>query len=62
MPEEMHRPWFGGGLPPLGTVCEIAASIKYLNIRHPEGAKAKVYSNLTYDRGVELAAFVDAAG
>ncbi|VVM35936.1 hypothetical protein PS645_00022 [Pseudomonas fluorescens] len=62
MSEEMHRPWFGDGLPPPGTICEIAASTQYLINRYPEGAKVKVYSNFTDDRGIELAAFIDAAG
>ncbi len=54
--------WSGEGLPPVGTVCEIAASTEYLKISHPEGTKVKVYANFTDDRGVELAAFVDAPG
>jgi hypothetical protein len=62
MPEETAAPWGGEGLPPVGTVCEIAASTDYLTIRHPEGAKVKIYANFTDDRGVELAAFIDDAG
>lgn len=54
--------WDGEGLPPVGCECEIAASTRYLNITHPEGAVVKIYSLFTDDRGVELAAFVDAAG
>ncbi len=54
--------WSGEGLPPAGAVCEIAASTPYLSIRHPVGARVKVYANFTDDRGIELAAFVDEAG
>jgi hypothetical protein len=54
--------WCLGALPPEGTVCEIAASTEYLSISYPEGAKVKVYANFTDDRGVKLAAFIDAAG
>lgn len=54
--------WNGEGLPPVGCECEIASSTQYLNISHPAGAIVKIYSHFTDDRGVELAAFVDAAG
>lgn len=54
--------WSGEGLPPVGTVCEIAASTQYLTIRYPEGTKVKIYSNFTDDRGAEMAAFVDPIG
>jgi hypothetical protein len=54
--------WNGEGLPPVGCECEIAASTPYLNIKYPEGAVVKIYSHFTDDRGVELAAFVGAAG
>ena len=54
--------WNGEGLPPVGCQCEIGVSTPYLNIPHPEGAVVKIYSHFTDDRGVELAAFVDAAG
>ncbi|MDW2743659.1 hypothetical protein [Atlantibacter subterraneus] len=57
-----HPVWNGEGLPPVGCQCEIGASTPYLNIPHPEGAVVKIYSHFTDDRGVELAAFVDAAG
>ena len=49
-------------LPPVGTVCQIAASTEYLHISYPEGSKVKVYSNFTDDRGVDLAAFVCQTG
>ena len=63
IPRPAAKPaWSGEGLPPVGTVCEIAASTKYLSIRHPEGARVKVYATFTDDRGVELAAFVDDIG
>jgi hypothetical protein len=70
-PEEGHysvhhrpedQPWTGDGLPPVGTVCEIAASTEYLKIRHPEGLKVKVYAVFTDDRGIKLAAFLDENG
>ncbi|MGY4818017.1 hypothetical protein ACVNP3_18970 [Pseudomonas chlororaphis subsp. piscium] len=63
MPEENEiQTWNGEGLPPVGTVCEIAASTQYLTIRYPEGTKVKVYANFIDDRGVLLAAFVDDIG
>lgn len=52
----------GTGIPPAGTVCEIAASTEYLKVGYPEGTKVKVYATFTDDRGVELAAFVDMLG
>lgn len=58
-----ERPeWTGEGLPPVGTVCEIAASTEYVKIRYPEGTKVKVYANFVDDRGIHLAAFVDDVG
>ena len=54
--------WNGEGLPPVGTLCEIAASTDRLKVSYTEGAKVKIYANFTDDRGVELAAFVDEIG
>lgn len=54
--------WSGEGLPPVGTVCEIAASTPHQTVSWPEGTKVKIYANFTDDRGIELAAFVDAIG
>lgn len=59
---EVAAPWIGEGLPPIGTTCEIAASSEYVTISHPEGTVVKVYATFTDDRGVDLAAFVDAIG
>lgn len=55
-------PWNGKGLPPVGTVCEIAGSAEFFHNRHPEGVKVKIYAHFTDDRGVELAAFTDDIG
>jgi len=54
--------WDGNGMPPIGTICEIAASTPNLTIKQPEGAIVKIYAHFTDDRGVELAAFVDSKG
>jgi hypothetical protein len=60
--QERPTEWNGTGLPPVGTECEIAASTPHQTVSWPEGTKVKVYANFTDDRGVELAAFVDAIG
>ncbi|WP_443692044.1 hypothetical protein ACRZ5O_22710 [Pseudomonas protegens] len=62
IPRPSETIWTGEGLPPVGTVCEIAASTPHLTIRHPEGTEVKIYANFTDDRGIELAAFVDGVG
>jgi hypothetical protein len=56
------KEWNGEGLPPVGTVCEIAESSQHLSIRYQVGTVVKIYANFTDDRGVELAAFVDDFG
>ena len=60
--EHQKPQWDGEGLPPVGTVCEIAASTPQLHINHPEGSVVKIYAHFTDDRGIELAAFVDEIG
>ncbi|MFY4330898.1 hypothetical protein ACM91S_19295 [Enterobacter hormaechei] len=57
-----NQSWDGNGMPPVGTVCEIAASTPQLHIKHPEGSVVKIYAYFTDDRGIELAAFVDEIG
>ena len=64
VPPEDTKPaeWDGKGMPPVGAVVEIAASTKYLTIDYPEGTKVKIYAHFSDDRGVDLAAFIDAIG
>jgi len=57
-----NQNWDGNGMPPVGTVCEIAPSTPHLHIKHPEGSVVKIYAHFTDDRGIELAAFVDEIG